>query len=76
VRAAAEAEAEAVSPAQLQVQLQQKEQQLAAMFNSGQPMPKVCSLSLPSCIGTSTVHALLCCETVLDLMLCRMPYHT
>ncbi|WIA17269.1 hypothetical protein OEZ85_014141 [Tetradesmus obliquus] len=40
VRAAAEAEAEAASPAQLQMQLQQKEAQLAAMFNSGQPMPK------------------------------------
>jgi hypothetical protein len=41
VRAAAEAEAEAASPAQLQMQLQRKEAELAAMFNSGQPMPKV-----------------------------------
>jgi hypothetical protein len=55
--------------------------QLAAMFNSGQPMPKVCILSPPccTCTGTCTVDSLLYAShfgTELGLMHCLMPSHT
>lgn len=59
MRAAAAAAASGPSVKDLQAQLAQKEAQLAAMFESGQPMPKVSRVVLVTLLAMGLVDAAL-----------------